>query len=188
MPSITQISKTPAAAKDEWRTPRWLFDWLDRRFDFTVDLAASCDNALCNHYFTANCDALRHGWSSIYLGPGFCNPPYSNIGPWLAKAVSEARKGFTSVFLIPAPNGEDRYGDHVFGVASEVIWITGRIAFIDSTDRPVGGNTRGSCIVVYEAYDLGDTRYRHIQRDAIRRKCDSEFGKARRAAAETADA
>lgn len=187
MPSITQISKTPAEAKDEWRTPRWLFEWLDERFGFEIDLAASDEDMLCYSRFTKDDDALRSIWRANGK-VGFVNPPYSDIDPWLVKAVEEARKGFTTVFLIPAPNGEDRYGDHVFGVATEVVWITGRIAFIDSTGRPVGGNTRGSCVVVYEAFNLGDTRYRHVRRDDIRRQFDPGFARRRNAADEPVEA
>ncbi len=175
MPSITQISNTPANAKDSWRTPRWLFDWLDRRFGFVVDLAASEDNHLCAAYFDAATDALAQEWHELTVPVGFCNPPYSNITPWLIKAQVEAMRGFTTAALIPAPNGEDRYGQYVFGVASEVIWITGRIAFINGAGRPVSGNTRGSIVAIYEAHNLGDTRYRHVWRNAIQQRFDAEL-------------
>lgn len=166
MPSQQQMSSTPIEARDNWGTPIWLFSWMDARFSFKVDLAASESNALCPVFLTKETDALTTNWSSLD-GPGWCNPNYSNIDPWLAKAAMEARRGFTSVFLIPAPNGEDRYGKYVFGVATEVIHITGRIAFIDPRGKPVGGNTRGSCVVIYERYSLKETRYRHEYRDTI---------------------
>jgi len=174
MPSITDISSTPKEARDEWRTPRWLFDWLDRRFQFDIDLAAAHNNALCATFWSKEADALEQPWHK-FKGAGFCNPPYSDIDPWLRKAVKEATCGFTSVFLISSPNGENHYGDYVFGVASEVIWITGRLSFVNSEGRAVGGNTRGSAIAIYEGWSLGDTRYRHIRRADIRREFDPEF-------------
>lgn len=31
----------------------------------------------------------------------------------------------------------------------------------------MSGNTRGSALVVYRGFDLGDTRYGHLMRDAM---------------------
>lgn len=166
MASQQQASTTPAAERDSWRTPLWLFKWLDQRFGFDVDLAASDDNTLCDSWITQKRNGLERAWRH-FGGSGFLNPPYSSIGPWLSKSVIEAQRGFTTAALIPSPNGESYYGDHVFGVASELIFITGRIAFINSKGKPIGGNTRGSCIAIYAAHSLGDTRVRHVFRDEI---------------------
>ena len=171
VPSVTQISKTAPDAKDEWQTPPWLFDWLDQRFEFGTDLAATAANALLPVFITLEDNAIATDWASL-PGPAFCNPPYSNIEPWLRKAREAACDGLTSVFLIPTPNGEEHYGFHVFGAASEVIFITGRLAFINTQGKPQSGNTRGSCIVIYEGHSLGDTRYRHVWRDEIRKEFD----------------
>ena len=167
MASQQQASTTPVDVRDEWRTPRFVFDWANRRFHFAVDLAATEANALCPLMITKNENAFMQYWHRFH-GVGWCNPSYSDIDPWLAKAVAEAHHGFTSVFLIPAPNGEDRYGAYVFDVASEVIFITGRLAFLRPDGAPVSGNTRGSCLVVYRGHDLGGTRYRHVMRDAMK--------------------
>lgn len=168
MPSQQQSSKTPVAERDEWRTPPYLFAWLNKIFEFDVDLAASKENALCAKYYSERLDTSKEDVSWLSKGKvGFCNPPYSNIDPWLWKAEREAFKGFTSVFLIPTPNGEERYGQYVFGCASEVYFITGRIAFLNANGEPIGGNTRGSCVAVYRGYDLGSTRYRHVYRDKL---------------------
>lgn len=167
MASQQQSSNTPVEAKDEWRTPLFVFNWANKIYEFDIDLAASKDNHLLAFHITQEVDALQASW--IARGAtGWCNPPYSDIDPWLSKAVDEANQGFTSVFLIPTPNGEDRYGAHVFDVASDVIFITGRLAFLRPDGTPVSGNTRGSCFVVYRGFDLGITRYRHVMRDAMK--------------------
>lgn len=165
-------STTPLEARDEWRTPPWIFGWCARRFPFSIDLAASAKNALLPLYFTREMDALSIDWTDFALSQGvapvgFMNPPYSSISPWMAKAVEQARSGFTTVMLVPADNGEDRYGAHVHGVASEYRAITGRLAFLNAQGEPVSGNTRGSALVVYRGFDLGDTRYGHLMRDAM---------------------
>jgi len=169
--SQQQASNTPAEAKDEWRTPPFVFAWAARRFAFSVDLAANDENALCDRYLTRDRNALSRPWAPLFgEGAGWCNPPYSAIDAWLEKAIIEARQGFTTVFLIPTPNGEQRYADHVLGVASELVFITGRLAFRTPAGEPITGNTRGSCLVAYRAHDLGNTRYLHVLRDDMARE------------------
>lgn len=164
MASQQQSSLTPADDRDEWRTPPFVFTWANKRFWFGVDLASTERNRLCHRNITKRENALGQQWA-FWPDAGWCNPPYSNIDPWLRKAVDEAREGFTSVFLILAPNGEERYSKYVFDVASEVIFIGGRLAYLRPDGKPVSGNTRGSCLVVYRGHDLGNTRYRHVLRD-----------------------
>jgi phage N-6-adenine-methyltransferase len=71
-----------------YRTPRPLFDKLHRVFHFTVDACASPDNALLPRYWTVEEDALGQDWSAEVV---FCNPPFNNIGPFLAKARTARR-------------------------------------------------------------------------------------------------
>lgn len=156
----------PESPGDEWRTPPFVFEYMDRIHQFQVDLAATFDNALCASYYDRESDALAHEWHRGAV-VGWLNPPYSSIDPWLEKARNEAGRGFTTVCLIPAPNGEKVYHKHVFGVASEVMWIEGRLAFIGLDGKPRAGNSRGSVLVTYRAYDLGHTRYSVVNRDAM---------------------
>lgn len=82
---MTIKSNTPAHDKDCWQTPLWLFDALDIEFGFWLDSAASDKNALCAHWLTEADDALNSEWVSH--GAIWNNPPYSNIRPWVEKAV-----------------------------------------------------------------------------------------------------
>lgn len=143
-------SKTPKEDRDEWKTPPWLFAWLDDRFDFHVDLAASDSNALCGLRYTKYDDALLHAWHKHdNATKGYANPPYSNIDPWVEKAILEQQYGFTTVMLFPSPNGEDRF-DRVFRHASEIIDIVGRVSFLRPDGSPVTGNTRGSSVYIFD--------------------------------------
>src|SRR5262245_46476407 len=71
-----------------YRTPKPLFDKLHRVFRFPVDACASPDNAVLPRYWTVEEDALRQDWSKEVV---FCNPPFNNIGPFLAKARTARR-------------------------------------------------------------------------------------------------
>lgn len=155
MPSVTQISNTPSAARDEWRTPQWLFAWLDMRWAFDVDLACNADNALVVNALQAalhypdmlTACTLNVRWNQ-FGRVGFCNPPYSNIDPWVDFAIESARLGFVTVMLIPLPNGELRYRD-IYSHATEIVDIVGRIPFVGADGNEVSGNTRGSCVATF---------------------------------------
>ena len=176
MPNQQQNSKTPVDARDSWRTPPWLFEWLDERFYFHIDLAADSHNRLCSQYLKeGNGDGLSVDWHELpQATKGFCNPPYSNIDPWVAKAIAEQAKGFLTVMLFPTCNGEDRYAK-VFERASEIIDIIGRVAFLRPDGTPVSGNTRGSSVYVFDPLLRGaPCRRWWVMRDAIR----NQWGKS----------
>lgn len=75
-----------------WRTPRYLFDPLDREFGFTLDGAAEKGNELLPRASTA---ANQLSWIGERV---FCNPPWSNIGTFIELAPSAE----LAVFLVPA--------------------------------------------------------------------------------------
>ena len=83
-----------SSARQDWRTPRALFDVLDAEFRFTTDAAASGENALCAHFFDAERDALRQDWSGLRA---YCNPPYKLAAAFLRKAAEENARGVMTV-------------------------------------------------------------------------------------------
>ena len=89
---------------DDRRTPPELFARLDREFDFTLDAAASPDNALCERYFALKDDGLVESWAGERV---WCNPPYSFLPQWVAKADSETEA--LVVMLVPANRTEQRW-------------------------------------------------------------------------------
>jgi phage N-6-adenine-methyltransferase len=90
---------------DDRRTPRELFDVLGAEFRFTMDAAASADNALLPRY----CDRFHDGLHSSWAGERvWCNPPYSAIPDWVTKASGEITNGACQlvVMLLPADRTE----------------------------------------------------------------------------------
>ena len=68
----------------EWTTPRDLFDELDREFHFTLDVASTDENALCERHYTKDDDGLIRPWG----GSVWCNPPYGReITKWVRRAA-----------------------------------------------------------------------------------------------------
>lgn len=75
---------------DDWATPRYVFDALDREFHFTLDVCASDHNHKVDTYYTKENDGLSQEWK----GTCWMNPPYGRtIGNWVKKAYESARGG-----------------------------------------------------------------------------------------------
>ena len=60
------------------------------------------------------------------------NPPYGReIKYWIQKAYEESLKGATVVCLIPARTDTTYWHNYIFGKASEVRFVKGRLKFGD---------------------------------------------------------
>lgn len=79
------------------------FGPLHERFRFTIDAAASSTNARLPRYWTKDDDALERSWAGERV---WCNPPYSNIEPWVVKAWGESVSAGVIVMLLPANRTE----------------------------------------------------------------------------------
>lgn len=89
---------------DDRRTPDSLWLPLHEEFHFTLDAAASPENAKCPRYFTVEDDGLTQPWAWDRV---WCNPPYSDCGMWAWKANFEAWRGCKLiVMLLPANRTE----------------------------------------------------------------------------------
>jgi len=113
-------SKTP-----EYETPQDFFNRLDTEFHFTLDAAATAQNAKCEHYYTVQDNALWQSWS----GTVWCNPPYGNlIAKFVRKAYGAAQQGATVVMLIPSRTDTRYWHDYVMK-AKEIRFVSGRLKF-----------------------------------------------------------
>lgn len=121
--------------KDEWRTPPELFAGLDFEFRFTLDVAATEENALCPRYLTAEENALIQSWKEERV---FVNPPYrrGELARWTRKAMLEACTGpilerATVVALLPATRTEQAWWhDYVLKPRAEIRWLRGRLHYL----------------------------------------------------------
>src|SRR4051794_17577137 len=94
----------PNPKVDERQTSPEVFNPLHERFRFTVDAAALPRNAKLPRFWTPEEDALSLSWAGERV---WCNPPYSDIEPWLEKAWAEwLYKDTLIVMLVPANRTE----------------------------------------------------------------------------------
>lgn len=147
----------------EWRTPKMIFDTLDREFGFEVDAAASPENALCDHYWTVDDDALSIDWSKAITsatggGPTvFVNPPYGRgVSDWVAKAVEQQAKGCTVVMVLMACT-DTRWWYKLWHCAHEVRFVTGRVKFLDQDGQEQNAAPKGTAIVVFRPFAHSST-------------------------------
>ena len=146
--STENKSNTPLEIKDLWQTPISIFNNLNNEFNFTGDVASDFNNALCSNFYTEKDNSLSQQWFSS----NFCNPPYSDIKPWVAKAKEQHKLGKTIVMLIPSDTSVKWFKD-AYESCNEVRFISGRLAFVNAeTQKPVKGNNKGSVIFVWRAY------------------------------------
>ena len=64
-----------SSKSDEWSTPQWLFDKLNKTYNFTLDPASDGINNKCAKHYTPTQNGLSQSWSGETV---FINPPYSN--------------------------------------------------------------------------------------------------------------
>lgn len=113
--------------RGDWATPQPFFDSVNVEFGFTLDAAASSENAKCAFFYTEQHDALSKPWGGVV----WCNPPYGRqIGKWIQKGYNEAQRGSLVVMLIPARTDTASWHDYVMK-ADEVRLIRGRLVFGD---------------------------------------------------------
>ena len=60
--------------KDDWETPQALFESLNAKYHFVIDLAASKDNTKCERYFSTADDSLLQDWSADFGGGNVSQP------------------------------------------------------------------------------------------------------------------
>ena len=119
--------------KQDWNTPKSLFDKLNDEFNFKRDLAATSENSLCSKYYTKENDGLKQEW----VGVCWLNPPYgdksSKMVDWIKKAYESTQENpdLTVVMLIPARTNTKWFHNYCLK-SSEVRFICGRPKFGDS--------------------------------------------------------
>jgi phage N-6-adenine-methyltransferase len=154
-----QVGKRGALDKvDDRRTPRELFDPLNREFGFTLDVAASTANRLTERYYDLEGNALTQPWDGVV----WCNPPYSDLRPWVEKAHLEMQRDDSPnvvVMLLPANRTEQAWWQDFIEPGRregriEVRFQRGRLRF-DTPDHDYAKQPKGNrppfgvCLVIW---------------------------------------
>jgi phage N-6-adenine-methyltransferase len=144
---------------DDRTTPWELFTPIAERFGgFTLDAAAAPHNARCAKYYTRHDNGLMRSWDGERV---WCNPPYSDLGQWVAKARAEAMRADLIVMLLPANRTEQAWWqDHVepyrdgrHPTGPRIEFLRGRLRFIKPGQTEIRPNERppfGCLLAIWE--------------------------------------
>lgn len=118
-----------SSKSDLWSTPQYLFDELNKEFNFDIDVCANSENAKCKKYYSEEQNGLLQEWTGVC----WCNPPYGRqIGKWVEKAYITAKIGVgTTVMLLPARTDTKWFHSFIYHIA-EIRFIKGRLKFGNS--------------------------------------------------------
>jgi phage N-6-adenine-methyltransferase len=134
--------------------PVYFQPWHER-FGFTVDVAAAEHNARCERYYDRETDGLAQSWAGEVV---WCNPPYSDIAPWVRKAWAE-HQAATIVMLLPANRTEQSWWQLMVEPFRDrprsplsVEFLPGRMRFLARGQTAIGPNERppfGCCLLIW---------------------------------------
>ncbi len=146
-------SNTPAEVKDLWRTPPEVFAYFEHHYNLKVDIACVPETALCDTFITPEQDALKQDWAAIAEKAGggiWCNPPYSQMQPWVDKAIEASENGATVVMLTHG-NYDAKWFSDIYKTADKIFLLGGgRLSFIRAdTGERGGGNKRPSIFAIW---------------------------------------
>ncbi len=105
---------------DDYETPDWIRDIFD--FDNWFDP--------CPLRKTYGVDGLKIQWGKR----AFVNPPYSNPAPWIDKAISELKHGYSRVVvMLLRVDTSTKWFAKLVEADAEILWFSKRLKF---TDKP----------------------------------------------------
>jgi hypothetical protein len=116
------------------------------------------------------CDGLTADAPPGCQSVAWCNPPWSDVGPWLARCYALSRQGWRVVALVPLRPSTRAWGAHVWPRASEVAVPDGRVGFEHD------GRVQPACLhdVALIYYDAADPRPLRWTQMRIKGEVDAE--------------
>ena len=113
--------------KDDWQTPKYLYNELNQEFNFNFDPCPYMHNL-------EEWDGLKIEWNKR----NFVNPPYSRKlkEEFVKKAILESKKGKLCVLLLPVSTSTVLFHDYILPNKKEIRFVRGRLQF-------AGVNTKG---------------------------------------------
>jgi phage N-6-adenine-methyltransferase len=143
-----------SSKSDMWGTPQSFFDKLNKKYKFSLDACATKENSKCERFYTIEDDGLSKSWENEVV---FVNPPYSNVGDWVAKAHYEStHNNATVVMLIPSRTDTKYWHQYIMDSANKIFFIKGRLKFQNGSTVSTHSAPFPSAVVVF---DLGHFRW-----------------------------
>ncbi len=130
------------AITHDWITPRHIIEALGE-FDLDVSQSPTQPWPCARRGIVLPRDGLSEPWD----GRVWCSPPYSvHASAWMGKLARHGR----GTALIFARTETEMFFDHVWGKASAILFLEGRLHFHYPDGRRAAANAGGpSCLIAY---------------------------------------
>lgn len=133
-------AQKPGKSEQVVETPADFLEAVHDRFGangaFDLDLACSEGNCKGRRGLFDRDDSLKADWDQRDNpgGLAWCNPPFGDLAPWVAKAAASTSpdRGGRILVLVPASIGSRWFADHVHGKAL-VLALSPRLTFVGHT-------------------------------------------------------
>lgn len=167
------IDQFTSSDSDEWATPpEFVRPLADAIGGFDLDPASGAEQSpIARETFAEGDDGLSRRW----FGTVWCNPPYSEIGEWTRKAVSESRvDGVGPVILLCKGDSSTDWWQWAASEASVIAMIDGRMQFSDGGDAPFPSHVMGFGKIPAGVKDVLARRGVVIEADQIYTRTEQE--------------
>jgi hypothetical protein len=112
---MKKFSGLMTSLSPHWTTPKWLYDELNKEFNFDFD--------------PCPLHGLDDGLTMTWHNANYINPPYGReIKKWIRKAYQESLSGKLCVMLLPSRTDTKWWHDYCMK-ANEIRFIRGRLKF-----------------------------------------------------------
>lgn len=142
---------------DDYRTPQWLYNALNKTYQFDLDAACTRESCLAPNgmFWDMGIDALKSEWSQYERI--FVNPPYSKKAGPLEEWVRIM--WWTGMFhrklvvaILPATPNTRWFHDYIKRQAN-VFYSRNRIAFDTPDGKPTKSARHDTMIVTWNGYE-----------------------------------
>lgn len=136
---MTSFATRTEETRDDWQTPAHIVEALG---DFDLDPCANSRNP----FRLATAGYPIGGLILPWHGRVWCNPPYgSDCRNWMRKLAEHGN----GIALIPPRVGSHWFQEEVLSKCDAVLFLKGRVSFLDQNMRPVSGNNADSVLVAF---------------------------------------
>ena len=191
----SHASKSNVAFRDFTQTPKWLFEAFNHRFNYNLDGAALPVSALCKQFITPKQNSLKTDWSTLLSDQAkpsvWVNPPYSNILPWVKKAIEQREKGVLNTLFVPHENRAEWWPDADASEIWDIVgyyknhtyksgkqkgqtakkWVSGGIKFVNAKTGIEEKNelNKPMSLIIFDPMHSGGCIHKSIRKDILMR-------------------
>ncbi len=132
---IDRIAPLLSSERDDWCTPEWVVDLVERVAGARIALDPCCNRQSPLYGRSSNVCVLPHSnglaedWTR-YGGMVYVNPPYGRaLRTWLGRCA-DAGGRVPVVALVPSRTGAKWFQEYVLGRANAICYLRGRVTFV----------------------------------------------------------